>query len=45
MTKLYKNQKYLQSISLNMSKIIESEIEVQNLAFMIGLMDGKLGRS
>ena len=44
MTKLYKNQKYLQSISFEYVKkiIIESEIEVQNLAFMIGLMDGKL---
>ena len=44
MPRLYKNQKYLQSISLEYVKkiIVESEIDVQNLACMIGLMEGKL---
>ena len=44
MTRLYKNQKYLQSISFEYVKkiIVESEIEVQNLACMIGLMEGNL---
>lgn len=47
MTRLYKNQKYLQRISFEYVKkiIIESEIDVQNLSFMIGLMDGKLAES
>ena len=47
MPRLYKNQKYLQSISLEYVKkiIVESEIEVQNLACMIGLMEGKLPES
>ena len=45
--RLYKNQKYLQNISFEYVKkiIIESEIDVQELAFIIGLMDGKLVES
>lgn len=47
MPRLYKNQKYLQSISLEYVKkiIVESEIEIQNLACIIGLMEGKLPES
>lgn len=47
MTRLYKNQKYLQNISFEYIKkiMIESEEEVQNISLMIGLMDGKLAES